>query len=140
MGMNDAELNYNIGVLIILLLMLWFVCNCKKSTTIKQREPMAQPAYQSLKYGGNSIKIGSERGLKYIHTNKDGDIVVPNSQTAMRELFDESAYKCQSLDTLNDFDSRPAQMFLNKRKSEGYMSKKTPRSLTSTRNKTYSSS
>jgi hypothetical protein len=136
MESNDSELNYNIGVLIILLLMFWFVCNNIKPTEIKRKEPMSHQVNQSLNYGGNPIKIGSSRGLKYIHSNKNG-IVVPNSQTSMRELFDNSAYKCQSLDTLNDFDSRPAQMFLNKRKSEGYIGKKTPRSLTSTRYKTF---
>jgi len=134
MGMSDAELNYSIGVLIILLLMFWFVCNCsnKKQEPMRSGKPIRHP---SLNYGGNPIKIGSDRGLRYIHVNKK-EVVVPNSKTAMRELFDDNAYKCQTLDTLNDFDSRPAQIFLNKRKSEGYIGKKTPRSLTSTRYKT----
>jgi hypothetical protein len=126
---RNVMIGVSIGLGILIILVFLFKFANKKSN--KKKENMTQ----NLNYGGNNIKIGNDRGLKYIYSDKNG-VNVPNSKTAMRELFDDSAYKCESLDTLDDFDTQPSQIFLNKKKYEGFNAKKTPRSLTSTRHKT----
>jgi hypothetical protein len=132
-GMNDFKklmLGLFIALCVIVTLYLFSIY-----TESKKKEDKKEPMTQNLNYGGNNIKIGNNRGLKYIYSDKNG-VNVPNSKTAMRELFDESAHKCGSLDTLDNFDTQPSQIFLNKKKYEDFNLKKTPRSLTSTRYKT----
>jgi hypothetical protein len=132
MSSYKEDLNYSICVLIILLLMFWFSCKCIGSNNqYKLKESMKS----KTTYGDSNIRIGNPQGLSYIYNNNK-EIMVPNSQTAMRSLFDDDAYKCQSLDTINDFDSRPAQIYLEKKRIENFYGKKQPVSMTSTRFKT----
>lgn len=127
MPSHQDDMNYDIAILITLLLIFWYVCQCQHS---KNTKPRKDPMRNNLLYGGTPIQIGNPKGLRYVYDGKK-EVVVPNSQTAMRRLFDEDAYKCQTLDTLNDFDSRPAQMFLTKKHTE--VGKRRPVGTTQTR-------
>ena len=127
-GGDPGELNYSLGVLIILLMMFWFVCKCigNSSSRSYYTEPMANKTDANLYYGNSPFAINGNNGLQYIRTT-GGVINVPNSKTAMRHLYDEHAYKCGSLERSTTADDKQVKMHLDKRVDEGFRG---PRSKT----------
>jgi hypothetical protein len=130
---GNNELNYSLGVLIILLMVFWFVCKCigndYKSYYV---EPMAVNDV-GLYYGNSPIAIGGNYGLPYIRS-VNNVIEVPNSKTAMRNLYDEYAYKCGSLERGSNIDDKQVAIHLSKRPNHsinGPRSKTESRELTS---------
>jgi len=129
MSSEDAELNYSIGVLIILLLMFWFVCKSISPTPVA-KEPMDS----NLTYGGNNIQIANPRGLRYIHT-QNKKIIVPDSRRAMGRMYGGKQYVCPKLTSLNSLKPSATQIFLNKRQNENNSKNAVPTSLTAMRGK-----
>jgi hypothetical protein len=141
--MGNSEVNYSLGVLIVLLLMFWFVCKCigkndhvpyrprmyMRPPPIQVVQPMKAPAPNvkagGMLYGGTKVKIGTS-GSPHIGLHK-GVVEVPNSKTASRELMSNESYKCNDSFTDNELSS----MYMKKRKTEKYKSH--PRSLTNER-------
>jgi hypothetical protein len=138
--MSTMDINYSLGVLIVLLMVFWFMCKCIGSSnnqsfySLDRREKMNNMTQGGEFYYGNSpLYLGTPTGVHYITENYKNTTEVPNSKTAMRHLFDEDAYKCQALDTYGDFDQEPAMMFLNKTSVSKQFENRKPKSLTSTR-------
>lgn len=130
------ELNYSLGVLIVLLMVFWYLCKCIGQTNYKyyydskhtpHKETMVDDNFY---YGGNQINIGSYPSDQ-CRLNKKNVIEVPNSKTAMRHLFD-STYKC-SFDTKDDNDQKPSTIQMVKNSAREKFVNKRPRSLTATR-------
>jgi hypothetical protein len=57
--------------------------------------------------------LESPYGLNYIRVNKENEIEVPNSKTALRRLMDEGSYKCRTLET--DHDNLPSSYLMKKK-------------------------
>ncbi len=117
---KDDNINYGLGVLIILLLALWYVCtmNTVKSATCKLKKQGGHPYYRSGMYLGSSG--GFCRGNN-MHE-------VPNSNTSMRHLFDEQSHKYGSLERSSNIDDLQVLMHMEKRADGGCA--KGPRSKT----------
>jgi hypothetical protein len=121
-------------------MVFWFLCKCIGRTNYKYYYDSKETPHKetmtdnNFYYGNNPISIGSSMGVQYI-ANKKNVVEVPNSKTAMRHLFDDTAYKCPSLDTVDSNDQKPSTMQLAKTSSREKFVSKRPRSLTSTRGK-----
>ena len=83
-------------------------------------------------YGDSYIKIGSDKGLPYIRTVK-GVIEVPNSKAAMRRLFDNTPYKCET--AIDDNTDDKSLEYLVQKNAERYF---IPKNVTATRELTVS--
>lgn len=82
----NNQVNYSVGLLIILLLVFWHMCKCSNQPS--NNKISCQENYTSnLVYGGAPLTVGGS------HTRiiNDGNVglKVPNSMTAMRKLYDE---------------------------------------------------
>lgn len=129
LGGSGDELNYSLGILIILLMVFWFVCKCIGNN---YRPYYSEPLVEKnigLYYGNSPIAIGGNYRLPYIR-RVNGVIEAPNSKTAMRHLYDEHAYKCGSLERSSDIDDKQTNMHLAKQTPEPF---KGPRSKTDSR-------
>jgi hypothetical protein len=140
--MGYGEVNYSVGVLIILLMMFWFTCKCIGNNKPKQKpiiiyrpipqtkEPVKQPSINikpgGLIYGGSKIRVGNDNGSSHIQLN-NSVLEVPNSKTAMRDLTSVDVTKCN----VNDKDNALSSMYLAKKRTENYAS--CPKSLTAER-------
>ena len=132
---NDINSNLFIIIIIIILILLWLIgkCICKKSRAYSRKENMAIDSNSGLYYGNSPITIDPKRGIKYIALNKNNIIDVPNSKTAMRHLFDDKEYKCNSLDnTPEESDQKSSIMQLKKNNMLKVVNKQ-PASLSATR-------
>lgn len=134
---NNSEINYSLGVLIILIMVFWFVCKCIGQSNYKsyyEKEKMTNMNVDhGFYYGNTPLYLGTPTGINYIRTNKRNVVEVPNSMTAMRELYDEEHNRCQTLDTLAGFDQAPAKMTLQKKIVREAFKNRRPSSMTSTR-------
>lgn len=126
-GGGDNELNYSLGILIVLLLMFWFVCKCIGPNGNVRHEYMKNPR---LRYANAPINLDYKSNLKYIRMDQNGTIQVPNSKTSVRHLSDES-HNYASIDTILSKDNEPSTMHLMKRGVEKHTNK--PRGLTDQR-------
>jgi len=129
-GEND-ELNYSLGVLIVLLMVFWFLCKCIGNSSHTERL-----SNTNLYYGNTPVRIGSTVGVHYI-AERNGIVEVPNSKTAMRHLFEDDVKRCTEKKTEDDeedeTDQGPSTMLLKKNSARESFVNKGPRSLTSTR-------
>lgn len=85
--MSTPDYDYSLGVLIILIMSFWFICKCiggHQHHMYKRCETMSPGLY----YGNTPFLYGSDRDLGYIRT-VGKKVVVPNSKTAMRDLYSE---------------------------------------------------
>jgi hypothetical protein len=125
--MNDNNINYSLGTLIILLLMFWFTCKCigQNNDHYYTREKFIDDT--KLMYGNSPITLSSST-IPYIRMDAKNLIEVPNSKSAMRHLFDEDMVPCK-LDTSIDDDG--SIMHMRKKEIESY--KELPRGLTDQR-------
>lgn len=138
------QMNYSIGVLIILLMFFWFV---SKSIGINAYQQLHQQCYvnhipnnlyrenfsPTLSYDGNTIIEFSDSPLPYIrYNNETNTIKVPNSKSAYAHLFDKEMIPCG----VNTQNNDPSSIHLQKRKTESIYGNKIPMSLTSLRSKT----
>ena len=90
------KLIYSIYILIILLIMFWFVCDCinqYNDYTIHKEHMTNNNNNNNFIYGGSKINIGSDSVYPYI-SYKKGVIIIPNSKSAMRRLMSTELYKC----------------------------------------------
>ena len=123
-----TELNYSLGVLIILLMFFWFVCKCIGQNHYQiKREPLTDDTH--MIYGNTPIAL-NDSPVPYIYLNNSNVVLVPNSKTAYRHLFDKELIPC-GIDTKNDKEM--STMYLKKKGIEKY--EKMPRGMTSDRNK-----
>ena len=139
--MSD-QINYSIGILIILLMFFWFVSKSIGINTYQQLHQQYDVCHTSnqlnkenfsptLSYDGATIIDLSESPLPYIrYNNETNTIKVPNSKSAYVHLFDKEMIPC-GVDT--DHDNEPSSMYLQKRKTESMCGNKIPKSLTSVR-------
>lgn len=142
---HESDVNYSIGVLVILLMMFWFVCKCigkqqnsnyrhrpiiyMRHPPIQLKQPMKDvPNIKSggMIYGGTKIKIGNSDGSSQIKLNK-GTVEVPNSKTAMRDLMSNDI----SLSSDSSKDTDLSTMHMQKKNKEKF--KNHPHSLTNER-------
>jgi hypothetical protein len=132
--MSDPQLNFSIGVLIILLILFWSLANAitPSCTTRKGSAERFGVPTSNLTYGNTQMQLGNDRGVRYIYDNINNVIEVPNSQTAMRKLFDEADFTCENINVDLDLDQRPSQIFLSKASSRN-KGASVPRSMTATR-------
>ena len=121
---GDNEFNYNIGMLIILLLFFWFVCKCVGKSNYQSHYIEPMEAKNKTIYADSPLVIGG--GLPYIHTIDDV-IHVPDSNLSMHNLKDTGSYKCGSLERAEEMDKKQTEMHLAKRPLEGFRG---PRSKT----------
>ena len=114
--MHESDINYNLGILIILLLMFWFTCKCigQNNDHYYNRERFTDNT--KLIYGDSPIALSSST-IPYIRMNDTKVIEVPNSKSAMRHLFDEDMVPCK-LDT--DVDSDGSIMHMRKKEIESF--------------------
>ena len=126
MGDNILK-NYNMGIwgfLLIIFIWVWLMYGNLQYENINTIESMSM-------YGNSYIKIGGDQGLRYIRT-VNGVIEVPNSKTAMRRLFDNIHYNCEtSIDNTTD----RSLDYLMKKNAERYF---IPKNVTATRELTVS--
>jgi len=139
--MSD-QINYSIGILIILLMFFWFVSKSIGINTYQQLHQQCDGHHTSnqlykenfsptLSYNGETIIDLSESPLPYIrYNNETNTIKVPNSKSAYVHLFDKEMIPC-GVDT--DRDNEPSSMHLQKRKTESMCGNEIPKSLTSLR-------
>lgn len=153
--------DYSIGVLIVLLLVFWHMCKhsggaCGASQLeLKSAHEChyhhdrsegisKQPkrnAFVKFQYGNTPTRIGSATGRKYIHSTASGnkaaptDIVIPNSKTAMRRLFDEAP--ATYTNRQEGMSQAFADMHLNKQAFQA--NRNTPSSITSSRGMVHAS-
>ena len=116
-------------VLLIIFILIWFIygnssynSSCKNTNNIEAM----------YTYGDSNIQIGSDKGLRYIRTVK-GVIEVPNSKAAMRRLFDNTPYKCET--TIDDNTDDKSLEYLVQKNAERYF---IPKNVTATRELTVS--
>ena len=130
-GGNTNESNYSLGLLIIFLIGFWIICNCINSSNCQSysTEPMTPDTNSGMHYGNSPVVINGNDGLSYIR-NTGGAINVPNSNTTMRHLYEENAYKCEPLENNSDIDDKQLTMHLDKQTDEGFRG---PRSKTDSR-------
>jgi hypothetical protein len=140
--MSANEVNYSLGVLIVLLMVFWFICKCVGQNNhqhsyrpMRRVQPMyMQPMKDSVPnikpggmlYGGTKVKIGNTNGSPSIQLH-NGVMEVPNSKTATRDLMSNEIYKCNDDHKDNDLST----MYMMKKNKEKF--KTPPRSLTSGR-------
>ena len=131
----ENDINYSLGVLIVLLMVFWFMCKCIGKPPGRMSEGMCdkKKSSGSFYYGNSPIYFGTPTCSRYIKINKKNTVEVPNSNTAMRHLFDDDAYKCQTLDTAGDFDQAPADIFMAKNAVRDRLKDRRPTSMTATR-------
>lgn len=116
-------------VLLIIFILIWFIygnssynSSCKNTNNIEAM----------YTYGDSNIQIGSDKGLRYIRTVK-GVIEVPNSKAAMRRLFDNTRYKCET--AIDDNTDDKSLEYLVQKNAERYF---IPKNVTATRELTVS--
>ena len=143
--MSSHEVNYSLGVLIVLLMVFWFICKCVGQNNhqhsyrpMRRVQPMYMQHTQPMKdsapnvksggmlYGGTKVKIGNTNGSSNIQLNK-GVMEVPNSKTATRDLMSSETYKCND----DNKDNELSTMYMMKKNKEKFKTR--PRSLTSGR-------
>ncbi len=79
-GSEGGELNYSLGILIILLMIFWFMC--------KSMGNCGNGAYNTSRYSNNRYPLMSNLyGGRRRNTNR---IPVPSSKTSERKLYDEN--------------------------------------------------
>ena len=125
----DSETNYNIGVLILLVMVFWVIYMCNLSCEHMEDQTGGDSSIQQTKsdpmiYGNTPLKLGTPSGINYIMQTKNNVVRVPNSQTAMRHLFDSDEYKCYngSLDDGDNVsynDDTVSDIIMQKNKVEG---------------------
>jgi hypothetical protein len=130
---RSDEINYSLGVLIILLLFFWFVCKCignppKNINTQASKKSEAMKG-QRLRYGGTPINIDNKTNLSYIRLD-DGVMQVPNSMTSVRRLSSES-HNYASVNAISENDNESSTMHMKKKNLESMCNQ--PKSLTSQR-------
>jgi hypothetical protein len=132
---QENVMNYSLGVLIVLLMVFWFMCKCIGNSGARMSEGMQdkQEPAGGFYYGNSPLYLGTPTGTRYIKINKKNVVEVPNSKTAMRHLFDDEAYKCQTLDTFEDFDQAPSDIFMAKNAVRDRLKDNRPTSMTATR-------
>ena len=90
-GGNDENLNYSIGVLIILLMVFWFTCKCAGGGVTPKPCKHETMRDNNLYYGNTPIKLGGKWNDIRLY---DGRVVIPNSKSAMGRLYDNETNTC----------------------------------------------
>ena len=93
--MPPPTLDYSLGVLIVLLMVFWFTCKCIGGHGHAHHQNKCEGMTGGFYYGNTPFMYGSERDLGYVRTIGD-HVVVPNSKTAMRNLYTDEDYKSKS--------------------------------------------
>lgn len=131
--MPSEEINYSLGVLIVLLLLFYFVCKCigqNEYHRLQERERFNGDD-TTLIYG-NSPMILSKSPIPYIRKNATNITEVPSSKSAMRHLFDVEEYKCGQDNVFdNKKDNEMSTLYMKKKEVEKF--KIRPKGLTQER-------
>ncbi len=115
--------------LLIIFILIWLIYGKSPDNQQYKNTNKIEAMYT---YGDSNIKIGSDQGLRYIRTVK-GVIEVPNSKAAMRRLFDNTPYKCET--ALDDNTNDKSLEYLVRENAERYFS---PTNVTAARELTVS--
>jgi hypothetical protein len=129
------QINYSLGVLIVLLMFFWFTCKCIGTNQYKHLHvnnlPHKESFSSTFSYGNNTDIEFSNSPIPYIRYDySNNKLKIPNSMSAYSHLFDKELIKC-GIDTTNDNDS--SSIHMQKKKIEAMYNR--PKSITSTRNK-----
>jgi hypothetical protein len=151
------QINYSLGVLIVLLMFFWFTCKCIGTNQYKHLHVNNCKSYgnhnlrhdnrnlrhdnrnlqhkesfsPTFSYGNDTDIEFSNSPIPYIRYDySNNKLKIPNSMSAYSHLFDKELIKC-GIDTANDKDS--SSMHMQKKKIESIYNR--PKSITSTRNK-----
>jgi hypothetical protein len=123
---GGGGLNYSLGVLIILLMVFWFVSKCigQSGAHSYYIKPMSRNG-NALHHVNTSHSLGGYHRTQY---NKKSNVVgIPESNTSMRHLNDENAYKCSGPERSNADDK---QVDIHLAKQSKVKNQKGPRSKT----------
>lgn len=114
------SVNYGLGILIVLLVALCYVCFMNKKSyacgyTNRKRS-----------YNRSGLNMGGSYGYRHGCGNMPAEM--PNSKTSMRHLYDEQAHKYGTLERSSNIDDLQVLMHMEKRTDGGCT--KGPRSKT----------